>query len=256
MTLTLKNAQFFKLYPWVVQLKAFGHEFDHAAALIEILHKKIFGKKDYSLSKKLTDISPLLDPQKTQRLQHIWLRRNWLSWYRVYVPKANFADIVGIEMAMANIKYLSFATTDQAAGTEVQAKKLGDMLGHVVKHRRFSLKKMKYEWCTYDTAKATATGRRIVKQVSTGKKYWLLNYFEDTNRQFIEYYKSVFEGDSESRSLYPNGEGWIALLEDIARDQVHGEFNQVSNTEVHTLFLYLKHQKIKADEELRKQKTT
>jgi len=256
MTLNLKNAQFFKLYPWVVQLKAFGHEFEHAAALIEVLHKKIFGKKDYTLTQKLTDISPLLDPQKTQRLQSIWLRKNWLSWYRVFIPKANFADTLGIELAMANIYYLRFAGTDKAAKPEAHAKHLADILGHVVKHRRFSFRKMRFEWCSYDTAQATATGRRILQQVSKGKKYWLLNYFEDTNRQFIEYYKSVFESDSEGRSLYPNGEGWIALLEDIARDQVHGEFKQVSNTEVHTLFLYLKHQKIKAEEELRKQKTT
>lgn len=255
--LLIKPRQFFRLYPWVVQLKAYGQDYDQAEALINILYKKIFGKKGIAdgLGEKLTAIKPLLDPQKKTILKTIWLRRNWLSWYRVYVPKENFADTTGIELAMANIKYLNYASCDKNTPAAEYNKHLGNVLGHVVKHKRWAWKKMAYEWCKYDTAQATATGQRIMRQLNAGKIYWLLNYFEDTNRQFIEYYQGVFESDGDSKPLYPNGEGWIALLEDIARDQVHGEFNQVSGTAVHTLFLYLKHQRIKVNEEIRKQKT-
>lgn len=253
--LSLKPRQFFRLYPWVVQLKAYGQDYDHAEALINLLYKKVFGKGlAETLTEKLKAIGPLLDPQKKRLITTIWLRKNWLVWYRVYVRKDNFADTKGIDLAMANIYYLRYAACKKETPTAEHQRHLGNILGHLVKHRRWAWRKLAYEWCSYDTAQATATGHRIMSQLSTGKKYWLLNYFEDTNRQFVEYYKTVFESDNDSPALYPNGEGWIALLEDIARDQVHGEFKQVSNTEVHTLFLYLKHQKIKVQEELRKQK--
>lgn len=253
--LTIKPRQFFRIYPWVVQLKAFGNDFDKAEVLINIIYNKIFKKGTAeTLTERLTAISQLLDPQKKRMFTTIWLRKNWFVWYRVFIPKDNFADLKGIELSMANIYYLRYATCKKETPEADYVRHLGNILGHLVKHRRFSWRKMAYEWCSYDTAQAIATGQRLLKQLSTGKRYWLLNYFEDTNRQFIEYYKSVFESESDGQTLYPNGEGWIALLEDIARDGVHGEFKQVSNTEVHTLFLYLKHQKIKVDEELRKQK--
>lgn len=75
------------------------------------------------------------------------------------------------------------------------------------------------------------------------------------NEQFLKSYSEVFDADEGTKQLFANGEGWIATLEDVAKDGVHGSFDAVCNLNIHTTFMYLKHRKIQFLEQVRQSET-
>jgi hypothetical protein len=82
---------------------------------------------------------------------------------------------------------------------------------------------------------------------------YLADYYADSLEKVMRMYPDVFSGGNEGANLYQNGEGCIAMLEEIAANHTFGDFDKVSALPVHTLFMYLKHQAIKVKAEQQRQ---
>lgn len=170
-----------------------------------------------------------------------------------YLPAPNYADTTGVELALCNMYYLRFATS---GGKDNKA--LGNLLAVICRplalaslSSRLLFGKLRSDAKAkreeFDSARCENRAAGFL-DLPLWQAYSILQFWEGMNEQFLEIYATVFEGDDGEKPLFENGEGWIAVLEDIARDGVHGDFERVCGTNVHTLWLYLKHCKIKSQQ--------
>lgn len=174
-----------------------------------------------------------------------------IGWTSYFLPEPNFENTSGIELAMANIYYLKFATTQDIGA-------FNELLAIFCRPRKWNwwwLRLIgKYsgdDRIAYYSMKTAKVAKIFRKKLPVGYSFAILQYFESMNKQFMGFYKEVFEKDESTKQLFANGEGWIATLEDVAKDGVHGEFDKVCEQNAHTIWMYLKHNKIKTDEQIR-----
>ena len=153
---------------------------------------------------------------------------------------------------MANIYYLKFA---QKGSTNFDA--LAELLSIVCRPLRwdFLFRKLRNDYdgnnrVPYNSLKSERFAKHL-KALPIGEAFAILNYWESMNEQFLKSYSEVFEADEGTKQLFANGEGWIATLEDVAKDGVHGSFASVCDLNTHTIFMYLKHRKIQVLEQIR-----
>jgi hypothetical protein len=104
----------------------------------------------------------------------------------------------------------------------------------------------------YDSDKAVINAKFLRENLPFGLSLAFLEWFQHTNNNFLERNKELLEG-GDGKPLFFNGEGWIAMLEDIAESGVHGNFDDVCNKPVHTIFMYLRHTKTKMDRQIEEQ---
>lgn len=170
---------------------------------------------------------------------------------RYFLPKLHYADTSSIELAMANMHYLAFVKATKAASP-----RLFDLLATVCRPRKWNWWFRKYlpgydgeDRQTFNSLRAE---RRAVKfqKLRFGVCIAILQYWEAQNNEFYEIHKALYDG-AGGRSLFQNGEGWLATLEDVASAGVHGNFDKVCDTNAHTIWMYLKHRKIQMDEQAR-----
>ncbi|MCP9764943.1 hypothetical protein [Lacihabitans soyangensis] len=142
-------------------------------------------------------------------------------------------------------------------------KALGELLGHLVIRKRWNWRKMRLERTPYHSRQVLELGKVLNDSLPEVMKLWLVNYFEEQLKIFIRMFPGVFgasaplsnqngEGLRQAQAdipkgIFPNGQGWIAILEDVALQGVHGDFEKVCDTEAVTIWLFLEHQKIKAE---------
>ncbi|HLO43939.1 MAG TPA: hypothetical protein VK175_06365 [Leadbetterella sp.] len=148
-------------------------------------------------------------------------------------------------------------------------KALGELLGHLVIRKRWNWRKMRLERTPYHSRQVLELGKVLNDSLPEVMKLWLVNYFEEQLKIFIRMFPGVFgppvgmphhpnggaeEGEGlrqaqadRPKGIFPNGQGWIAILEDVALQGVHGDFEKVCDTEAVTIWLFLEHQKIKAE---------
>lgn len=169
---------------------------------------------------------------------------------RYLFPKDNFSDTTAIEFAMANIYYLAFARS-KSQNFEALYNLLSIFIRPI--NWEFSLPWTKKEnvRIAYDTNTAEKDACLLRDNMPFGYVVAFLHWFEHNNNAFIERNEELFDDSGEA--LFRNGEGWIAMLEDIAESQVHGNFDEVCQKPVHTIFMYLRHTKVKIDKQLEEQ---
>jgi hypothetical protein len=201
---------------------------------------KITGSGSYAEMAWLWDSKLITKPFERVRVARKWC----------YLPAPNYGDTSGIELALTNMYYLRFATS---GGKDNKA--LGNLLAVICRpeqnwlrtFRRFltTLELISAKRSDFDSEKCESRAAGFL-ELPLWKAYSILQYWEGMNEQFMKIYAPVFAGDNGDRPLFENGEGWIAVLEDIARDGLYGNFEKVCGTNAHTLWLYLKHCNIRA----------
>ncbi|MDF7817352.1 hypothetical protein P1X15_07095 [Runella sp. MFBS21] len=164
------------------------------------------------------------------------------------LPRENFADTSGIELAMANIHYLAFS--------EGHPTRIFDLIATIARpckwHTPIRRLLPSYDGDdrqTYNSLKAERRAKRL-GSLRLGMCIAILQYWENQNNRFYEIYREIYEGGN-GRTLFHNGEGWIATLEDVASAGVHGNFEKVCETNAHTLWMWLKHRKVLLNEQER-----
>jgi hypothetical protein len=158
------------------------------------------------------------------------------AWYKPFVRlkllKPNLADLEALDYAMATVFFIM--ANDDNADMGRKKKLQSQFLGHIIKGAW---------WRLSDTARYKI-GAKILSDKPALALY-LSDYYADSLEHVIRLYPDVFNSAGGGGSLYQNGEGCIAMLEEIAASQTFGDFDKVSKLPVHTLFIYLKHQAIK-----------
>ncbi|UBM58223.1 hypothetical protein LAG90_15575 [Marinilongibacter aquaticus] len=228
--------------PLVWQLKYMGDEYEHAIAIArQIL--RLFGHKqlsDRNVIEGLREIAWMLTTTLSERP----FKSVRIKGKSYYLPKENFLDTTSIELAFANIHYLQFtANAKQGAGnTQESQRALFKLLAIVCRPSSTKVwlwKKADRE--EFDNEKCERRSS-LFSKLPFGTVLTILAYWEEQNRLFFEMYQEVFENE-DGKSLFENGEGWIATLEDVAKDGVHGNFDAVAGKNAHTIWTYLSHQK-------------
>lgn len=173
-----------------------------------------------------------------------------LGGRRYYLPKPKFADTTAGEVSLGNMYYLAMSNPQAPnpemlywlAATFCRPRRLGWWF------RTFS---KDYDGDDREPFNSIRTERRAekFKKLKTGVLIAVLQYFEYLNNEFVLRYTDVFEGDPGMKPLFQHGEGWLALLEDVAESAPFGNYEEVFAKNVHTVWLYLRHKKIKADRE-------
>ncbi|TAF02260.1 MAG: hypothetical protein EAZ80_01560 [Runella slithyformis] len=166
---------------------------------------------------------------------------------RYILPRENFADTSAIELAMSNIYFLSF-TNDKSPNE----KAVLNLIATLCRPERPDLQAFRasanWNGDQRQEPNSVVADERAAhfERLNIGVVIAILQYFESMNAAFLGRYQSCFEaGDTNETPMYQNGEGWLALLEDVAETGVHGTFNQVCAENAHTVFLYIKHKTLK-----------
>jgi hypothetical protein len=169
---------------------------------------------------------------------------------RFAFPKDDFEDTIAIEYSIANMFYLAFSKPEsQSTDT------LYDLLSVFVRPVDSSYSRTKKAIrIKYDTDTALGDAIFLKNNMPFGLVIAFLQWFEKTNNAFIAKNEILFE-KSGGRQMFANGEGWIAMLEDVAETGVYGDFDAVCNQNLHTVFMYLRHCKIKIDRQIEDQKS-
>lgn len=240
-----------EVLPLVLQMNGFGTSAEFA---LTILHRIC-----ELLNVSLEDAEKLswLWTKKVQKKPFKFLR---LGWRFYFLPDENFSNTSGIEVALLNMDYLRFVGQKNKKGDFVKKpdyEALADLMSKVCRPIRlnFFFRRFKNDWdgddrIPFNSLKSEAEAKRF-KKLPIGDVLAILSYFENMNERFLESYKEVFDADEGTRQLFYNGEGWISTLEDVAKDGVHGNFSEVCDLNVHTIFMYLKHRKIIMLEQIR-----
>jgi hypothetical protein len=169
----------------------------------------------------------------------------------------------------AKVETASMASTSlshQKKHYERYEKCLAELLGHLVIRKRWNWRKMRLERTQYHSREVLKLGKVLMDGLDETTKLWLVNYFEEQLKLFVRMFPGVFgtstaaadrslsdleSSDSNKNShrekgIFANGQGWIAILEDVALQGAYGDFEKVCDTEAVTIWLFLEHQKIKA----------
>jgi hypothetical protein len=176
-----------------------------------------------------------------------------IGFRRYYLPLPGYADTSAIEVSMANIHYLAFSHPKAP-----RPESLYSFLGTILRPRRLGWR-LRKALATYDgedreeyNSLRAQQRAELFKRLTFDQLIPILLYWENMNNAFVKRYEKLYEGaDLNAKQLFQNGEGWIATLEDVAESRVHGDFDGVCGTNIHTIWLYLVHKKIKRDEENR-----
>lgn len=170
-----------------------------------------------------------------------------------YLPEEGFYNTSSLELAMANIWYLLYTNPKKPQWTAVY-----QLIATICRPRRLNylVRKMQANYngddrVIFNSVKADLAAKKFKDGLPLGVVMAILQYWESSNNAFVEQHKALFEGSGEGANLFANGEGWIAMLEDVAKENVHGDFDKVSDTNCHTVWMYMKHRKLVFDEQAR-----
>ena len=262
----LSKAEIGAVLPLLMQLKYYGHDYDKVIQIFKAVLRALkvsFSDNNIVILNFLEKMLWLINAKvRSKPFLFVTVNRK-----KYYLPAENFADTSGLELAMANIYYLKLATireperptpsTDNGAVSVSQTKYLNLLLATICRTSTSSTSRASV------TDLFTKNGKKVIRddfdseiceeaaegfdEMDLGEAYAVLQYWESMNADFMQAYKQVFSNDDDdSPGLFEGGEGWIAVLEDIAKDGVHGDFERVCGTNAHTLWMYLKHQRVMA----------
>ncbi|MGR3809608.1 hypothetical protein [Jiulongibacter sp. NS-SX5] len=259
-----------KVVPLVWQMKYAGDDYDQVILIGRAL---IHAFQPQNSRLNLTEKEVLLGLNKLLWLLNTDITTRPFDYVKVagkkrYLPRENFEDTDAIEMAMTNFYYLQFASAASASPQEDTKETVGDayrylwiLLAMICRPRVDRLTDR--FWRPFSTSKESQRvefdndeAEKVAMEFSKlpiGVCLAILNYWEAQQKVFMEQYSNVLKGEG-GEPLFANGEGWIASLEDVAKDGVHGDFERVCSTNCHTIWTYLSHQKTIADAQVKANK--
>jgi hypothetical protein len=277
----LSRNELVQIMPMLIQLQHYGGDYDSVVFIFREVLGVLAARISHfeSLSDRAQSVKVLSDGEVlvfmnrfswllTERIEKKPFDFVLMGGLKYFLPEPNFSDTSGIELAMCNIYYLKFTEVLGAGSLEKthpafqaplpggdfhdrSAEYLCNLLAIICRPNRAK----KREVYDSDVSEARVA---VFKDLPVGEAYCILQYWSSMNALFMKMYSEVFSPASDSgdddAGLFENGEGWLATLEDIAKDGVHGDFDKVCDKNVHTLWMYLKHQKIMADARQSKQK--
>jgi hypothetical protein len=176
----------------------------------------------------------------------------------VYVlPAANLADTAAIELAMCTIFDLAFTRTEHK---NIDA--IFSILGTVCRPARKDLKAFqeseKWSGDTRQAPNTTAAEQRAAafKEMPYGVAIAIYMYWSAMVTKFWKRHDDLLE-ETDEIPMYQNGEGQVTMLMDVAEMGTFGNFEAVCEQNVHTIYLFLKDKKKKAErlEQMQKQDT-
>ena len=246
----LSKTKILVIYPWLMYIKS--READ-SVMILEIL-KGIFKKLFPKIAKNSEEIINLETEQIIQELlqpltkPHFKYHNLWfVSWkmpfVRIKLLKEHLADLAALDYAMATVFLIMYnGAIENKQSAELVLKLKSQYIGHTLRGAW---------WRLSDESRYAIAARIITKQPQLAM--YLADYYADSLEKVMRMYPDVFSGGNEGSNLYQNGEGCIAMLEEIAANHTFGDFDKVSALPVHTLFMYLKHQAIKVKAEQQRQ---
>lgn len=166
---------------------------------------------------------------------------------RYVLPAENLADTSSIELAMCTIYHLAF-------GREVQAnrKAIFSIIATICRPERADLAKFRKsaEWngdVREEYNSRVAEERALAfEKMPFGLCKAIFDYWVAMAEKFWKRYESML-GETDEDPMYLNGEGQVTMLMDIAEMGVFGNFEAVCKQNVHTVFIFLKDKKLKAE---------
>ncbi|MCU0336345.1 MAG: hypothetical protein MUF12_00650 [Sediminibacterium sp.] len=175
---------------------------------------------------------------------------------RYYVFSEGFSDSDAVDIAWANLQYISFAHPENR---NVEA--VYELIATLCRPERPDIESFKHS-ADWDgdireiyNAQRTKERAKIFKDLPMGITIAILQYFEAQNRVFLETYAQMF-GDDGSEPRYDNGMGWVTMLMNVADKGTFGNFNDVCHQNVHLIWakclddtLDIKEQNKQAEEE-------
>jgi len=174
---------------------------------------------------------------------------------KFYLPDDSYVNTSSIEMALLNIYYLSFTRKNNA---------ITDMLyliaATICRPERKDLnvfKKIVEKWTgdrreVFNSVLADERAKFFREKAPLGVMIAVLQYWEAMNNRFVKRFDDVFNG-GDGKALFQNGEGWLAMLEDIAEIGVIGNLEKVHETNAYSMMMYVEHKQKKLErlEEIR-----
>lgn len=166
---------------------------------------------------------------------------------KYYLPADNYADTSSFEWAICNIFYVNFSqnTTNTSLFYSI--------IATICRPERLDIKSFMSDpklWNgdkreTYNSVNANQRAK-ILESIPMGILLAIFQYWESINNRFVERNKELFESSDEA-PMFPNGEGCLSLLEDIAEEGILGDLDKVHQANIHGLFVYLRHKRKKVE---------
>ncbi|WP_026995141.1 hypothetical protein [Flectobacillus major] len=166
-----------------------------------------------------------------------------------FLPAERFADTSAIEYAMSLLHYAQFSNQGQTdAAFQLVATLCRPQRKDLNLFRHSTLWNGDYRE-EYNTILANERAAVFKEKLSFGVVAGIQEYYSNMLKGYMERYASLFEEAENMQPLFPSGEGCIAMLEDVAETGLYGSFNEVCATPIETIYMYLKHKKVKAEKE-------
>jgi hypothetical protein len=216
----------------------------------------------YSLGRIPKKLFKNLDAEQIVAIKRLW---NWVGTFKIdkqpfeyfdfkgvryFLPAENFANTSGIEWAMAMILYTSFGRSEMPNGDAIY--ELVTTLCRPAREDAEAFKKST-KWNgdvreEYNSILASERALAMKEGLEWGVVIGVKDFFESMLTKFAKKYEILFD-QSDLKPLFNGGEGCIAMLEDVAEANIFGNIEKVYETNIDTIYLYLKHKKIKAERE-------
>jgi hypothetical protein len=155
---------------------------------------------------------------------------------RYHVFKEGFADSDAVDVAWANLQYVSFAHPETPNVDAVH-----HLIATLCRPERADIETFKTSK-NWDgdvrelyNAQRTQDRAKVFEHLPMGMKIAILQYFEAQNRVFLETYSQVF-GDSGNEPRYDNGMGWVTMLMTMAEKGTFGNFDSVCHQNAHLVW--------------------
>lgn len=245
--------QIIEALPIQLSLQESGHDAQAAIVYLGQLAKVLTGVESEDLfTEHKMELYRAVNWAVTEKITHKPFNFLSVNGLRFYLPEEGFYNTSAIELSMANVWYLLYAHPEKP-----QWKAVFQLLATICRPRRLNylIRKMQANYngddrVTFNSVKADQAAKLFEEHLPLGAVMAVLQYWENMNNAFVEQNKALFEG-SDGKALFTNGEGWLAMLEDVAKEGVHGDFDKVADTNCHTVWMYMKHRKLVFDEQAR-----
>jgi hypothetical protein len=254
-----------EVFPYIEYLLVLEPDADYQTSLVEIVYRKIFKIKkgeEPSMVVKLERVKDWLPPFLKPKFNWLLVKGNkWYKYHLVFARAERFSDTLAFEYSILNMYYVRYsnACKNMAKATYVNKPAAmtafksarAQLLGHIVKRKRWSWNKLAWVSAAYNGVKCQEIGEAL-QDSEYGISSWLLRYFEDMNKQFLDMVNKLSDEDQDCEEIFKNGEGWSAILYNVAEKGVFGDFNKVAFEPLHKIVNYLNINKKEAKEMIRK----
>jgi hypothetical protein len=174
---------------------------------------------------------------------------------RFYLPDLNYSNTSAIEMALLNIYYLSFVRKTNPVKDNLYL-----IVATICRPERRDLKtfeRLADKWTgdkreVYNSVFSEERAKLFKEKAPFGILIAILQYWEAMNNRFIKRFDDVFNG-GEGKQIFQNGEGWLAMLADVAEVGVMGNLEKVYEANAFSLMMWVlqKQKKVERLEEIR-----